>query len=352
MKNLIFAFLVVSQMASAAVLEESTKVKTFDGQALSAKWALPQGAPKGVLVLLQGSGTVDLDGDVSSPFIGFGYRGASAKLSAQLAATLAESGIATLRFSKRGVDDRAQLPNQTMPYLVNDAKSAVAAARERFPAAKVGFLGFSEGSLLSVMAASELKVDVLFLMGLFSRHFSDVLAFQFVEWPVEMLRRKLDLNHDGILSAYELDLGEAWQLPLMGVSWQAADTDKSGDLSFEDEIIPAYEALLAKILVIAETEEFAAWYHSLLDLAPFKQYASKVSSPVFIYHGLDDTQLHWSWPAADRRYFAGKTTIRLFSGLGHCFSPLDGLIGETKTSGPLDPMFIKSLVSDVQRFFQ
>src|SRR5262245_13188191 len=103
----------------------NTEIVTQDQLRLGAKWTLPAtGAPKAVVLLLSGSGNVGTDGDVSGPFTGTGYKGGSAKLNDQLAESLAESGIGSLRFAKRGFEDPAQLPNQLLNYIVQDSVSA------------------------------------------------------------------------------------------------------------------------------------------------------------------------------------------------------------------------------------
>src|SRR5450759_392147 len=118
------AFLIVGISAQAVVITSPVTIETTDGQKLNGILTLPSDQVVSAALIIQGSGNVGLDGDVSGPFLGTGYKGQPAKLSEQIANSLAAVGVASLRYSKRGVDDPTQLPNQKFPYLVNDANSA------------------------------------------------------------------------------------------------------------------------------------------------------------------------------------------------------------------------------------
>lgn len=103
--------------SSLAASIEAAQVHTYDGQVLNGFWTLPDAAPVGAVVILQGSGNVGADGDVSAPLLGSGYHGQVAHLSEQMADALAAVGIASIRYAKRGFDDSTQLPNQTVPFI-------------------------------------------------------------------------------------------------------------------------------------------------------------------------------------------------------------------------------------------
>ena len=349
------ALLALPGAYAADITEESVMIQTFDGISLSGRLAIPDSNPKAVVVIISGSGNVAADGDVSSPLLGWGYKGAPAKLSEQIATKLASAGIASIRYSKRGVEDPAQLPNQTVPFLIKDAKSAMNFVRSRFPTAKLGLVGFSEGALLSVIIAGEEKVDALFLPGPATRPLDEILSYQFKQWPTELLARKLDTNHDGEISALELSvLGENGKFPLLGLELLGAlpatiDTNKDGAISVKNELIPAYESQYQYVLVIAMSPAFKNWYLSHKDLSPFAEYAKKVTAPIYFYQASDDAQLNAKWIEADRSLFTVKTELQTFKNLGHCFSPMDGVIGEIKTSGPFSESLLEKLAQDVQK---
>lgn len=353
---LLFVSAFFAHAAFAAPTEEATTVVSSDNVRLSGRFMVPSIEPKAVVVLLPGSGSVGMDGDVSSPLLGVGYRGAPAKLSDELALALADAGIASLRYAKRGYEDPSQLSKQNHPFLVQDAEAALQLAKARFPQAKAGIVGFSEGALVATHVAARQHVDALFLLGLPSRSIDETFIYQFKIWPLELLK-KLDTNSDGVIAGDELaPLKDGLKIPLLGPQfsscpWQDLDLDHNGSLSIESEVLPAAERAYATALGLAQSPAFADWVAGLRNAQPFAEVAAKISAPVYLYQGLSDAQIYWGWVNYDRGYFAGQTQLRLFGGVGHCFSPMDGAIGEVKTSGPFSPELLNALANDARAAF-
>lgn len=339
------------ESAALAVVEEPAVLAAAEGIKMRALWTLPDAlpeseSPKAVAIVLPGSGRkVGIDGDVSGPFLGYGYKGASAKLSDQTAAALASVGVASFRYAKRGTDRDEQLRNQTMPYLVADALSATNLAKERFPGAKIFYVGFSEGALVAMKAASVQHVDALFLLGPPTRSIDDIMAYQAVGWPIALMRSRADADRDGLLSGQEL--ASLSELPVLGAPWKTIDSNGDGTLSVEGEVIPAYQNFHAKLRAILASPDYVRWYESLQEFPNFKALAAEIKAPVYIYQALDDAQIPWDWVAADTIHFSTSVTYRSFDGLGHCFSPMEGALGEKKTSGPMDVRVLKALAMDV-----
>ncbi len=351
-------FCSTNKIELGSIREESCTVVTADGVQLGARWTLPVAPTKGVLVLLQGSGNVGMDGDVSSPFVGSPESGKSAQLSEQLAVTLAAHGVASLRFSKRGFEDPDQLKNQTIPFLMSDAQAALQMAKARFPGLKCGYVGFSEGAIVAVAAAAQESIDALFLLAPITRSIDQTLAYQFIQWPVDLLRKTVDLNRDGILSAEERThlsapplLGLLW--PSEQASWSAllGESRRGSSLSIAQDLIPAYQRFFLDVLAMLQSPGLEGWIQSLREMAPFAVHAAKITAPVYIYQALDDSQVDWSWISLDRSAFAGPTDLKCFAGLGHCFSRFEGSAGEVKTSGPFDSSLLQALGADLDRVF-
>lgn len=354
-KSFCSAFLVLSLVVSsqASAIEEKTEVVAHDGTRLSGMWTLPEGEARGAALILQGAGNVGMDGDVSGDFVGRGYRGQPARLSEQLSKTLALAGVAALRFSKRGFEDSAQLANQVPSFLIKDAGSAFGELKKRFPKVPAVLVGFSEGALLAVHVAAEMKSEppsALFLLGLPSRGIDETLAYQFRDWPVSLLSARLDKNENSVLESHEWEVLTDAQVPLLyphGVAWKGLDLDGNSDLMLSREIAPAYESLFKNILQLAQTPAYKGWYEGMKNLTPLKEVGAKVTAPVYFYHGSEDAQTSPKWLQSDTAAFSGKTQVRILPGLGHCFAPMDGAIGEVKTSGPMTEGFLAILSKDI-----
>jgi len=132
------------------------------GARLAASLTLPdhtsQNASPG-LVLIAGSGPTDRDGNSGL--------GAHTDLLKQVAQRLAQAGVASLRYDKRGVGGSAMSP-QDQAHLAdyvsweNFVGDAVAALRflqsqPGVDAARTGFLGHSEGGVIALQAAQQIK---------------------------------------------------------------------------------------------------------------------------------------------------------------------------------------------------
>lgn len=335
---------------SVALADEEARFRTFDGLELTGSWMLPAErlAPRGMILILQGSGNVSMDGNVSGPFVGQPYRGGDGRLSLQLAQALAGSGFSSFRYHKRGFEDPAQLGNQTQSFLVQDARSALAHMRGRYPGLRTGVAGFSEGALVAVQAGG---ADALFLLGLPSRPVDEMLDYQFARWPVELLIGRLDGDRDSSLSASELEgLGDG-VLPLMGIPWAQLDADADGALQRERELTPGYESFYAQVRGLLATPAYKYWYEDLRRVPPIVELAQGVTGPIYFYHGADDAQTRATWVGEDSRHFASLAATRVYPGLGHCFSPMEGLIGQVKTSGPFATDVVDDVIRDVARVF-
>lgn len=158
---LLFAMGLASAAARAEVASQQVNFKSNDGAVLAGTLTLPAGTTAKVpaLVLLQGSGPTDRDGN-QPPAI-------RTDLLRQIADGLAQKGIATLRYDKRGMHanapGRPANPDDYAAYFswdrfVDDAYAAYAFLRAQ-PAVdlhKVGLFGHSEGGLITLDLANRL----------------------------------------------------------------------------------------------------------------------------------------------------------------------------------------------------
>lgn len=150
---------------ASAPAEREVTFKGAGGVQLAGTLTLPanaSGKNLPALVLIAGSGPIDRDGNQGVAF--------HTDLLKQIAEALADAGVASLRYDKRGVGASHMPPdvlksNQALgdyaawENFVGDAAGAYRFLQEQpgIDPARVGFLGHSEGSWLALQAANDLK---------------------------------------------------------------------------------------------------------------------------------------------------------------------------------------------------
>jgi hypothetical protein len=324
-----------------------TTITTQDSQSLQGDLMMPTTAPKAAVLILQGSGNVGMDGDVSGPFLGMPLPGQSGKLSLQIAEQLAQQGIASLRFNKRGVDHAEQLQNQKLPFLLDDAKSAMEHLKQKLPGLRYGVVGFSEGGILASLLANDIPLDGLYLMAAPTRHIDSMLGYQFYGWPTKLLLGHLGAMNTPVINASILSANQSLSIPLIGAPLNTLDINQDGQISVYDEVLPTYQGFYQQVRGLLTTPQFAGWYESFKNMRSFSAIASGIQAKqIFYYQGAKDAQVSASWIMEDAYAFSVKPTIRLYHGLGHCFSPMAGEYGEIKTAGPLSSTFLSDLSND------
>lgn len=187
--NLLVALLFASPIAKGAdsVINQQVSITSSDGSILAGTLTIPAGVTFKVpgLVLIQGSGPTDRDGN-QPPVL-------RTDLLRQIAEGLAQKGIATLRYDKRGMHANAGgRPASQDGYadyfnwgrFVDDAYAAYAFLRAQaaVDAGKTGLFGHSEGGLIALDLASRLvegeKPQTLILAATYGRPVDVVIREQ------------------------------------------------------------------------------------------------------------------------------------------------------------------------------
>lgn len=145
------ALLLVVGVASAALPpEQSAEVTRADGTLLGTLQMPERGVPVPVALIIAGSGPTDRDGN-SKVLPG---RNDSLKM---LAAVLAEAGVASVRYDKRGIGASTQAAKGgevalRFETLVDDASAWIDKLKSDARFSKVIVIGHSEGSLIGMLA--------------------------------------------------------------------------------------------------------------------------------------------------------------------------------------------------------
>lgn len=166
----------------------------------------PEGAARAVVLMLPGSGPTDRDGN--SPL---GVAAASTRLLAQ---GLADHGVASLRFDKRGVgQSAAAAPSEaemTFDLNIADARLWIDRALAETGLSCVWLVGHSEGALVALAAAknNDPRICGLVLLAGAGRRAGDVLREQLRAAPMPD-----DLKTQALDAVRELEAGRTTQAP-------------------------------------------------------------------------------------------------------------------------------------------
>lgn len=152
----------------------------------------PEGeGPFPAMLLLSGSGPTDKDGN--SPLLA--GKNNSLKMVAE---ELAEQGIATIRYDKRGVGENTHLAGREEDLkfddYVNDAGAWIDYAKSQESFSAVGVIGHSEGSLIGMIAAERQKASSFVSLAGPGRAIDEVLMEQLsAQLPGNLLDESVDI---------------------------------------------------------------------------------------------------------------------------------------------------------------
>lgn len=156
---LIFSFGIPSQ---AQEFPQDSVSIVSDGIKLGGMLMYPKDHPAAtkipVVLIIQGSGPTDKDGNSN---LSTGKNNALL----YIAQALAEEGIASLRYDKRGMGMSGQIPvietNLTFDDFITDAQNWVSYLSKNAKFGKIGVLGHSQGALIASVVSQSEKVSAL-----------------------------------------------------------------------------------------------------------------------------------------------------------------------------------------------
>jgi pimeloyl-ACP methyl ester carboxylesterase len=177
----------------AGVLEQEVSIQSGE-LALAGTLSLPDAeGPFPAVLFLHGSGPIDRDGNAPGLPMD-AYR--------QLAHALAEAGVASLRFDKRGVgESQGDSATASMTDLVGDARAALAALRSRpeIDPARVILVGHSEGAYIApILAREDDDLAGIALLAGAARPLDEI-----TRWQVETALRQAGAGDEQVEAALE-----------------------------------------------------------------------------------------------------------------------------------------------------
>ncbi|MFE5430406.1 alpha/beta hydrolase family protein [Peribacillus simplex] len=143
----------VKEKESGEIVQADLKNGTIKGLLETPK----NEGPFPVMIIIAGSGPTDKDGNtIANP-----GKNNSLKM---LAESLAEKGIASIRYDKRGIGENMQLAGKEkdlrFEQYIDDAAAWAQFAKKDGRFSKVGIIGHSEGSLIGMAAAKKTETDI------------------------------------------------------------------------------------------------------------------------------------------------------------------------------------------------
>lgn len=287
--------------------------------------------PHPAALFLHGSGPIDRDGNAPGLAMD-AYR--------QLAHALAEAGIASLRFDKRGTGSSEGVARQaSMSDLIDDARAALAALRARgeIDPSRVILIGHSEGAYLGpVLAGEDDELAGVALLAGAARPLDDITW-----WQIETMLRSAGADDTRVAAAFEQQT--EYFAFVEGSTGDWSDYT-AADLQAELSWLPdaAATQLLATPLGLPWLRE-----HYLADTEAVLR---QVTVPVFVLNGRKDSQI----PFFEADAIAGileaagnaNVTVHIVPDLNHFLRnhPEEPSLTYRHVEDPVDPRVVELLV--------
>ena len=331
--------------------------------------AIGDGPFPGVL-LIAGSGSVDMNEFIPAPFTGTGE---PSRPMLQVAEYLSARGYAVLRYNKRyvGLDGIILNPNITrMPEVqvfIDDAGLAldVLADQSEVDSDDLTLLGHSEGAIIALrLAVGGANVRNVVLWAGVAEDARELLLWQLVSQRIDYAEAELDVDRDGLLSVAEMEakmeglarVPLVSPLPPQGVIYSAGDAyewypgldaDGDGYLSIHGELEPLLlQQFELYISSDPESPYYDPWIQSHLELDSNLEVIGGVTAGILMLQGEGDAQTPYEAGLLleQRLIEVGHPdhTLITYPGLGHTLSPVEGML---QPMGPVEGYVLGDLAA-------
>jgi len=357
---LIIMILSTVQLASAinsqVISRRDLVIDLGDGVKTDAQLTYPaigDGPFPGVL-LIGGSGSVDMNEFIPVPFTGTGE---PSWPMLQVAEYLSARGYAVLRYNKRYVGLNGTILNPEMTRMpevrvfIDDAGKAldVLSGLTKVDSDDMTLLGHSEGAIITLrLAVGEANVRNVVLWAAIAEDARELVFWQLVSQKIDYAEAELDGDQDGLLSVAEMEAkmeGLAMvpvvsPLPPQGViyftgdayDWYPGlDADGDGYLSIHGELEPLLlQQFELYVSSDPESPYYDPWIQSHFELDSNLGVIGNVTAGILMLQGEGDTQTPYEAGLLleQRLIDVGHPdhTLITYPGLGHTLSPVEGML--------------------------
>ncbi|MEL6407914.1 MAG: prolyl oligopeptidase family serine peptidase [Chloroflexota bacterium] len=270
-----------------------------------------------------------------------------------IAETLAEQGVATLRFNKRGVIthgeyDQTQI-QADLDQLVADANAVVdfALDLDSIDTEHIYLYGWSEGAWVIANVANQ-RDDLagLIMQGAPNGSFAELIPYQYQDIALPYFREVIDADGDGLVAPADVAEIPAGPVQLMAPFFiyqpgsdpanpsanAFVDSNSDGLIAIDDELAPAIE------MYIGNLPAFMPQTDARTDTA---ELIAEAGIPTLLLHGDMDGWTAISGAEAIAEANPDLVTLNVYEGLGHALSETEQLAEDgfyPMASAPLDDL--------------